>query len=115
MCVMRQDDLPLPVRNVRILLLTIPILMAMAMANLYRRRRIWISGIDLSLDDRFREKASLVFRATKKHAMNLARFASIYKITMLALKRYGATPGKEGMIYFSPIRLLPLVFFIYIS
>ncbi|KAL6886529.1 Tim17/Tim22/Tim23/Pmp24 family domain-containing protein [Trichoderma longibrachiatum] len=44
----------------------------------------------------FREKASLVFRATKKHAMNLARFASIYKITMLALKRYGATPGKEG-------------------
>ncbi|KAL7912027.1 Tim17/Tim22/Tim23/Pmp24 family domain-containing protein [Trichoderma velutinum] len=44
----------------------------------------------------FREKASLVFRATKKHAMNLAKFASIYKITMLALKRFGATPGKEG-------------------
>jgi peroxisomal membrane protein 4 len=38
-----------------------------------------------------------VFRATKKHATNLAKFASIYKIAMLALKRYGSTPGKEGM------------------
>ncbi|KAM0486916.1 hypothetical protein ACHAPX_000181 [Trichoderma viride] len=44
----------------------------------------------------FKEKASLVFRATKKHATNLAKFASIYKITMLALKRYGSEPGKEG-------------------
>lgn len=44
----------------------------------------------------FKEKASLVFRATKKHATNLAKFASIYKIAMLALKRYGSTPGKEG-------------------
>jgi peroxisomal membrane protein 4 len=48
------------------------------------------------LNDRFKEKSSLVFRATKKHATNLAKFASIYKITMLALKRFGATPGKEG-------------------
>ncbi|KAL6904396.1 Tim17/Tim22/Tim23/Pmp24 family domain-containing protein [Trichoderma evansii] len=46
----------------------------------------------------FKEKASLVFRATKKHATNLAKFASIYKITMLVLKRYGSTPGKEGSL-----------------
>ncbi|CEJ85773.1 Putative Peroxisomal membrane protein 24 [[Torrubiella] hemipterigena] len=44
----------------------------------------------------FRQKVELVLRATKKHAMNLARFASIYKIVMLALKYYGPTPGKEG-------------------
>lgn len=28
--------------------------------------------------------------------MNLARFATIYKLTILALKYYGPTPGKEG-------------------
>ncbi|KAK5990784.1 Peroxisomal membrane protein 4 [Cladobotryum mycophilum] len=44
----------------------------------------------------FREKCSLVFRATRKHATNLAKFASIYKITMMLLKNYGPTPGKEG-------------------
>ncbi|KAI9903157.1 hypothetical protein N3K66_002509 [Trichothecium roseum] len=43
-----------------------------------------------------REKAGLIFRATKHHASNLARFASIYKISMLVLKHYGPTPGKEG-------------------
>lgn len=42
-----------------------------------------------------REKAHLVFRATRQHARNLAKFATIYKLTMLALKRYGPTPGKE--------------------
>ncbi|KAI2473626.1 peroxisomal membrane protein 4 [Annulohypoxylon bovei var. microspora] len=43
-----------------------------------------------------RQKASLVFRATRTHAQNLARFALIYKLTCYALKRWGATPGKEG-------------------
>lgn len=47
--------------------------------------------------NRLREKAGLIFRATKHHASNLARFASIYKISMLVLKHYGPTPGKEGM------------------
>ncbi|KAJ4164235.1 hypothetical protein LMH87_005918 [Akanthomyces muscarius] len=42
------------------------------------------------------QKCQLVFRATKKHASNLARFATIYKLAMLALKYYGPTPGKEG-------------------
>ncbi|KAF4123416.1 hypothetical protein GMORB2_6117 [Geosmithia morbida] len=50
----------------------------------------------------FREKLSLVLRATRHHASNLARFASIYKITLLALKYYGATPGKEGEDGISP-------------
>lgn len=49
------------------------------------------------LPNRFRQKVELVLRATRKHAMNLARFASIYKVVMLALKYYGPTPGKEGM------------------
>lgn len=44
----------------------------------------------------FKQKCQLVFRATKKHASNLARFATIYKLSMLALKHYGPTPGKEG-------------------
>ncbi|KAH7171059.1 Tim17/Tim22/Tim23/Pmp24 family-domain-containing protein [Dactylonectria macrodidyma] len=44
----------------------------------------------------FRHKVSLVLRATRHHASNLARFAVIYKLTMLALKYFGSTPGKEG-------------------
>ncbi|KAH7022890.1 Tim17/Tim22/Tim23/Pmp24 family-domain-containing protein [Ilyonectria destructans] len=44
----------------------------------------------------FRHKCALVLRATRHHASNLARFAVIYKLTMLALKNFGATPGKEG-------------------
>ncbi|KOS16969.1 Peroxisomal membrane protein 4 [Escovopsis weberi] len=44
----------------------------------------------------FREKCSLVLRATRKHATNLAKFASIYKTVMLLLKHFGPTPGKEG-------------------
>ncbi|KAK3298960.1 Tim17/Tim22/Tim23/Pmp24 family-domain-containing protein [Chaetomium fimeti] len=43
-----------------------------------------------------REKAWLIFRATRAHARNLATFATIYKTTCLLLKHYGATPGKEG-------------------
>ena len=35
-------------------------------------------------------------RATRHHASNLARFATIYKLTTLALKYWGPTPGKEG-------------------
>lgn len=44
----------------------------------------------------FRQKVSLVLRATRKHATNLARFATIYKLTTLALKYYGPNQGKEG-------------------
>ncbi|KAJ4271981.1 hypothetical protein NW762_000690 [Fusarium torreyae] len=44
----------------------------------------------------FRQKVGLVLRATRHHASNLARFALIYKLTMLALKYFGSTPGKEG-------------------
>ncbi|RDA83026.1 hypothetical protein CP532_6881 [Ophiocordyceps camponoti-leonardi (nom. inval.)] len=44
----------------------------------------------------FRQKLALVLRATIKHASNLARFATIYKLTTLALKHFGPTPGKEG-------------------
>ncbi|KIL95147.1 peroxisomal membrane protein 4 [Fusarium avenaceum] len=44
----------------------------------------------------FPEKVKLVLRATRHHATNLARFALIYKLTMLALKYFGAQPGKEG-------------------
>ncbi|EFY90964.1 peroxisomal membrane protein (PmpP24), putative [Metarhizium acridum CQMa 102] len=44
----------------------------------------------------FRQKIGLVLRATRKHATNLARFATIYKLTVLALKHWGPTPGKEG-------------------
>lgn len=43
-----------------------------------------------------REKAGLIFRATRTHARNLAKFATIYKLTCVLLKRYGSTPGKEG-------------------
>jgi len=42
------------------------------------------------------EKVSLIFAATRKHAANLAKYATVYKVTMLLLKRMGATPGKEG-------------------
>ena len=44
----------------------------------------------------FREKLWLVFRATRTHARNLAKFAAIYKTACFLLKTYGATPGKEG-------------------
>ncbi|KAJ2906093.1 Peroxisomal membrane protein 4 [Zalerion maritima] len=43
-----------------------------------------------------REKLHLIFKATRQHAKNLAKFATVYKLTMMALKHYGATPGKEG-------------------
>ncbi|OBT54445.1 hypothetical protein VE04_05490 [Pseudogymnoascus sp. 24MN13] len=43
----------------------------------------------------FREKARLVYKATRTHAQNLARFAVIYKTVMIALGHLGAT-GKEG-------------------
>ncbi|KAI1332527.1 peroxisomal membrane protein 4 [Xylariaceae sp. FL0255] len=44
----------------------------------------------------FRQKLDLIFRATRTHARNLAKFATIYKLTCYILKHYGATPGKEG-------------------
>ncbi|KAI1504296.1 peroxisomal membrane protein 24 [Biscogniauxia marginata] len=43
-----------------------------------------------------RDKAGLVFRATRTHARNLAKFATIYKLTCYVLKHFGPTPGKEG-------------------
>ncbi|KAH6648549.1 putative peroxisomal membrane protein [Truncatella angustata] len=42
------------------------------------------------------QKTGLVFRATRTHARNLAKFATIYKTVCYLLKWYGATPGKEG-------------------
>ncbi|VTT58212.1 unnamed protein product [Fusarium fujikuroi] len=50
----------------------------------------------LTCNNRFPQKVNLVLRATRHHATNLARFALIYKLTMLALKYFGAEPGKEG-------------------
>ncbi|KZZ91892.1 Peroxisomal membrane protein 4 [Ascosphaera apis ARSEF 7405] len=45
----------------------------------------------------FREKASLVLKATKTHARNLATFATIYKMTLIALKHLSpASQKKEG-------------------
>ena len=43
-----------------------------------------------------RQKIDLVYRATRTHARNLAKFAIVYKSTCYVLKHYGATPGKEG-------------------
>jgi len=43
-----------------------------------------------------REKLALIFRATRIHAQNLAKYATIYKLTMLLLKHMGSDPGKEG-------------------
>ncbi|KAI1078292.1 putative peroxisomal membrane protein [Whalleya microplaca] len=43
-----------------------------------------------------RQKVELVVRATRTHAKNLAKFATVYKLACLLLKRFGATPGKEG-------------------
>lgn len=45
-----------------------------------------------------REKLALIFRATKTHAQNLAKYATVYKITMLVLKHMGSEPGKEGKL-----------------
>lgn len=45
----------------------------------------------------FREKVGLVLKATRQHAMNLARFATIYKTSMLVLALLNPKkPGKEG-------------------
>lgn len=49
----------------------------------------------------FRDKVDLVFRATRTHARNLAKFATIYKLMCYALKHYGPTPGKEGECFLS--------------
>src|SRR5260370_7211272 len=43
-----------------------------------------------------REKLGLIFRATRTHATNLAKYATVYKLMMLALKHIGNDPGKEG-------------------
>lgn len=45
----------------------------------------------------FREKIGLVLKATRQHAMNLARFATIYKTALLVLSMINPmNPGKEG-------------------
>jgi peroxisomal membrane protein 4 len=41
------------------------------------------------------EKIRLVIKATRTHAQNLAKFATVYKLAMIALKR-GVNGGKEG-------------------
>lgn len=44
-----------------------------------------------------RDKLWLISRATHTHARNLAKFATIYKLTCLLLKQYGpGESGKEG-------------------
>ncbi|KAM3077513.1 hypothetical protein ACMFMG_006852 [Clarireedia jacksonii] len=43
-----------------------------------------------------REKIGLIFRATSTHAQNLAKYATVYKATMLALKYSGSNRGQEG-------------------
>jgi peroxisomal membrane protein 4 len=43
-----------------------------------------------------RDKLYLILRATKTHAQNLAKYATVYKLTMLVLKHMGSNPGKEG-------------------
>jgi len=42
------------------------------------------------------EKIKLILRATRTHAANLAKYATVYKATMLLLKHLGSNPGKEG-------------------
>jgi len=42
------------------------------------------------------EKLKLIFRATRTHAQNLAKYATVYKLMMLLLKHVGNEPGKEG-------------------
>lgn len=42
------------------------------------------------------DKFAIIFRATRTHATNLAKYATIYKLTMVALKHIGNDPGKEG-------------------
>lgn len=49
----------------------------------------------LCLSTSFREKARLIFKATRQHARNLAMFAIIYKTTMLVL-RSTSPSGKEA-------------------
>jgi hypothetical protein len=44
----------------------------------------------------FQEKIKLILRATRTHATNLAKYATVYKTTMLLLKHLGSNPGKEG-------------------
>jgi len=43
-----------------------------------------------------REKITLILKATKTHATNLAKYATVYKLMMLLLKHVGNDPGKEG-------------------
>ena len=44
------------------------------------------------------QKIDLVYKATRQHATNLAKFATIYKATCYLLKHFGPTPGKEGKL-----------------
>ena len=42
------------------------------------------------------EKIKLILRATRTHATKLAKYATVYKTTMLLLSHMGSDPGKEG-------------------
>jgi len=43
-----------------------------------------------------KDKLRLVYKATRTHALNLAKFASIYKVTLLALRQLRPMSNKEG-------------------
>lgn len=43
-----------------------------------------------------RDKLAVILKATQEHAQTLAKFAAVYKTTMLLLKHFGPNAGKEG-------------------
>ncbi|KAL2888619.1 peroxisomal membrane protein 24 [Ceratocystis lukuohia] len=79
-----KNDIPLSQRNVGI------------KVSFFSLRLSSLTSVPLFMALSFREKAKLVFQATKTHARNLATFASIYQACMVFLRRFGPTPGKEG-------------------
>jgi len=46
-------------------------------------------------DGTFREKCSLIFKMTRRHASNLARFAAVYKFMMMLQARTRASPDAK--------------------
>lgn len=45
-------------------------------------------------NNRLKDRARFIYKATKQHGLNLAKFVTIYK-TVLLLQRKGANGGKE--------------------
>lgn len=56
----------------------------------------WHRMIFLFRSGTVREKVSLIFKATRTHAQNLAKYATVYKLVMLVLKHMGNEPGVQG-------------------